>query len=114
MKLDINEVNHQYILRMVIFSIFLFRRQIRNPDSYKKSINTYLEKRLPWKINIKINTGDKLSRELERDLILDKILNGVENDFLNFVEVSFKTPLKNINLKIDLREEDKYQKFLYS
>jgi len=34
MKLDINEVYHEYIIRIVIFALFTFKRQIRQPNVY--------------------------------------------------------------------------------
>ena len=37
MKLDINEIYHQYIVKVVIFSVFLYRRQIRQPNVFKLS-----------------------------------------------------------------------------
>ena len=42
MKLDINEVYHQYIIRVVIFALFLFKRQIRQPGAYKQSVLAYV------------------------------------------------------------------------
>jgi hypothetical protein len=35
MKLDVNQVYHQYITRVVIFSLFLFKIQLRQPNVYK-------------------------------------------------------------------------------
>ena len=61
MKLDINEVYHQYITKVVIFSIFLFKRQIRQPNVYKQSVIAYASKRLPWKIALRIDAGARLS-----------------------------------------------------
>ena len=68
MKLDVNQVYHQYITRIVIFSLFLFKRQLRQPNVYKMSVITFTIKRLPWKINLIIDTGMKLDREEEREI----------------------------------------------
>ena len=58
MKLDVNQVYHQYITRIVIFSLFLFKRQLRQPNVYKQSVLSYVNRRLPWKINLSIDTGE--------------------------------------------------------
>lgn len=114
MKLDVNQVNHQYITRMVIFSLFLFKRQLRQPNVYKQSVLTYVNRRLAWKINLSIDTGEKLDKQSERDILLDELLNGVESDYLTYVTVTYTTPLKETVMEINLRDESKYEKFLYS
>ncbi len=115
MKLEINEVYHQYIVRVVIFALFTFKRQIRQPNVYKQSVYSFVEKRLPWKINLLIDTGEKISKEDERDLILEELLNNKKVDFLKYVCVIFTTPLKHdCMMEIDLTDEKKYENFLYS
>ena len=113
MKLDINEIYHQYIVKIVIFSLFLYKRQIRQPIIYKSLVMGFSKRRLAWKINLKIDTGVKMDKEDERELILDEILNGIESDYLTKVTVTFTTPLKQITMEIDLSDEEKYQNFLY-
>jgi hypothetical protein len=114
MKLDINEIYHQYIIKVVIFSVFLYRRQIRQPNVFKLSVLGFTKKRLPWKINLIIDTGIKLGKEDEREILLEEILNGVESDYLSTVTVTFTTPLKEITMNIDLSDEKKYEQYLYS
>jgi hypothetical protein len=114
MKLDINEIYHNYIVRVVIFALFTFKRQIRQPNVYKMSVITFTIKRLPWKINLVIDTGMKLDREEEREILLEELLNGVESDYLSTVTVTFTTPLKEITMNIDLSDEKKYEHYLYS
>jgi len=114
MKLDINEVYHNYILRIVIFALFTFKRQIRQPNVYKISVIKFTIKRLPWKINLVIDTGLKLNKEDEREILLEELLNGVESDYLSFVTVTFTTPLKEVTMNIDLSDEEKYSHYLYS
>jgi hypothetical protein len=113
MKLDINEVYHQYITKIVIFALFLFKRQIRQPNVYKQSVLTYVNKRLPWKIHLQIDTGKRLDKEEEREILLEELLNGVETDYLSFVLVTFDTPLKQTMMEINLKDEAKYEKFIY-
>lgn len=114
MKLDINEIYHQYIVRVVIFGLFLYKRQIRQPNVYKLSVIAFTKKRLPWKINLVIDTGIQLDKEEQRDIILEELLNDVESDYMKSVTVTFTTPLKETTMTIDLSDEDKYQNFLYS
>ena len=114
MKLDVNQVYHQYITRIVIFSLFLFKRQLRQPNVYKQSVLSFTKKRLPWKINLSIDTGLKLGKEDERDILLEEILNGVESDYQSFVTVKFTTPLKETTIEVDLKNEGKYFNFLYA
>ena len=114
MKLDINEVYHNYIVRIVIFALFTFKRQIRQPNIYKISVIKFTIKRLPWKINLVIDTGLKLDKEDESEILLEEILNGVESDYLSIVTVTFSTPLKEVTMNIDLSDEEKYSHYLYS
>jgi hypothetical protein len=113
MKLDINKIYHNYIVRIVIFSLFLYKRQIRQPNVFKLSVDSFIKKRLPWKINLIIDTGVKMAKEEEREILLNEILEGVESDWLSTVTVTFTTPLKEITLEVNLKDEEKYQKFLY-
>ena len=114
MKLDINEVYHNYIVRIVVFALFTFKRQIRQPNVYKMSVITFTIKRLPWKINLVIDTGLKLDKEDEREILLNELLEGIETDYLSTVVVTFVTPLKEVTMSIDLSDEEKYSHYLYS
>jgi len=114
MKLDMNQIYHNYIVRVVIFALFTFKRQIRQPNVYKMSVITFTIKRLPWKINLVIDTGLKLDKEDEREILLEELLNGVESDYLSTVTVTFTTPLKETTMMIDLSDEGKYSHYLYS
>lgn len=113
MELDINKVYHKYIIRMVIFSIFLHKREIRNPDLFKFNVLSFLNKRLPWKINLSIDTGIKLEKLEERNIFLDVLLNDTKTDYLSNVKVSFKTPIKEVSMVISLNDEEKYKEFIY-
>jgi hypothetical protein len=114
MKLDINEIYHNYIVRVVVFALFTFKRQIRQPNVYKISVITFTIKRLPWKINLVIDTGLKLDKEDEREILLNELLEGIETDYLSTVVVTFVTPLKEVTMSIDLSDEEKYSHYLYS
>lgn len=113
MKLDINEVYHNYIVRVVVFALFTYKRQIRQPNVYKLSVISFVKRRLPWKIELKIDTGVKLDKEDERELLLQELLDGIESDYQTTVTVSFVTPYKETTILVDLKHEDKYEKFLY-
>ncbi len=74
MKLDINEVYHNYIVRVIIFPLFTYKRLIRQPGVYKQSVYSFTKKRLPWQINLLIDTGIQMSKDEEREIVLKEIL----------------------------------------
>lgn len=113
MKLDINEVYHNYIVRVVIFSLFTYKRLIRQPNVYKQSVLSFVDKRVAWKIHLVIDTGLKMSKDEEREIVLNELLEGIESDYLTTVTVTFTTPLKETTIEVDLKDEEKYQSFLY-
>ena len=113
MKLDINEINHQHIVKVVIFALFLFKRQVRQPAVYRMSIMRFVRTRVPWKIDLIIRTEEKLGKEEEREIILSELLDGLESDYMTKVNVTFTTPIKTVNMEVDLSDEQKYEKFLY-
>lgn len=115
MKLDVNEVYHNYITRIVIFGLFLYKREFRQPNTYRRLVYAYVTKRLPWKVNLKIETVEEWSdKDLIRDLLLDEILEDKKTEHIYHVAVSFTTPLRDMLMDIDLSDEAKYEKFLYS
>ena len=114
MKLEMNEIYHNYIIRVVIFALFTYKRLIRQPNVYKISVISFTIKRLPWKINLIIDTGLKLDKEDEREILLNELLEGIETDYLSTVTVTFTTPLKEVTMSIDLSDEKKYEHYLYS
>ena len=114
MKLDINEITHLYITKIVIFSIFLFKNDVKNYELYTNNIFKFLKKRLSYKINLKIENQIKLDIEDERDVLIDVLLNDSKIDYLNIVIVNFDTPIRNVTLKINLNDEIYYEKLLYS
>jgi hypothetical protein len=74
---------------------------------------TYVSKRIPWKIRLQIDAGKRLEKEDEREILLEELLNGVESDYLSFVLITFDTPLKQTTMEINLKDEAKYEKFIY-
>ena len=113
MKLEISEIYHNYIIRVVIFSIFLYKRMIKTPNAYKLAVNSFIKKRLPWKINLIIDTGIKLDKDDEREILLNELLEGIESDYLSIITIKFTTPLKETTMQIDLKDEKKYSEYLY-
>ena len=41
MKLEINQIYHNYILKIVIFSLFTHKGLIREPNVYKQSVLSF-------------------------------------------------------------------------
>lgn len=113
MKLDINEINHNHIVKVVIFALFMFKRQIRNTALYRISVMKFVKARIPWKIDLVIITEEKKTVGEEREMLLDELLNGIKTDYLTKINVTFTTPLKTVTMEIDLNDEKKYEQFLY-
>lgn len=114
MKLEINEIYHNYIIKIVIFAAFLHKNLIRQPIVYKLSILAFVKKRIPWNINLKIDTGIKLDKDEEREIILKELLDDIKSDYLTNVVVTFTTPIKEVTMDIDLSDDNKYEDYLYS
>lgn len=113
MKLDINEIYHNYITKVVIFAIFTHKRQVKQPAIYRQSVLSFVKKRIPWKINLDVVIERRYNLEDERDLILEGLLNGIETNVLPIVTITFTSPLKETTMIIDLSDESKYEQFLY-
>jgi len=109
-----NLVYHKYIMKVVLFSVFLYKSDIRKPDIYKENIILFVKKRVGWKISLVIDTGKRLSKQEERSLFLDEILNDIKTDYMSSIMVSFTTPLKRVIMLVDLKQQEKYEKFIYS
>jgi len=115
MKLVMNEVYHKYIIRVVIFALFTFKGQLRQPNVYKQSIDSFVKKRIPWKVELFILIGNEgISKEEQRDLILDELLSNNKNDFLKNIFIKIKTTFSEVELLVDLTNEKKYERLLYS
>ena len=114
MKLDVQQINHNYITRMVIFSIFLFKKYRKEETAYHQMINNFLRRKIGYSIDLKIECGPKFSLEDQRELVIENILNDEEFDHMNLVVAQFKTALKEVNIQIDLNQEEKYENYLYS
>jgi hypothetical protein len=114
MELNINKINHVYIIKVVIFAVFLYKRNFRQPNIYTTLVNNFLKKRLPWDINLEIDTGERFTKEEEREIFITHILEDIEIDYLNNVIVSFRTPIKKTTININLKQEEKYMNYIYS
>lgn len=113
MKLDISEINHQYIKRVIIFALFTFKGRVRQKNTYTISVNNFIKRRLPWKVNLSIDFGIEVNKDEEREIMLAKVLDNIESDYMTTIKVSFTTPSKKVTMEIDLSDEEKYNKYLY-
>jgi hypothetical protein len=116
LKLDYQEILHNYVTRIVVFAIFLFKEQRRQENVYRESVRVFINRRLRTDIDLTLEVGPKLTLEDQRDLQIESILNNFdETKFLNLVVVEFKTGYKErVTLQINLNEEEKYESYLYS
>jgi hypothetical protein len=114
MKLDINEIYHNYITRIIIFSVFAHKSQIRKPGVYILSVISFVKKRIPWDIHLDIQVDMRYNKDTERDIIIDNILNDSDDKFLPMVTVIFRSPLKEATILIDIQDPNRYEKHLYN
>lgn len=114
MNLDFQQINHNYILRVVIFSVFLFKEHRKTESIYLQQILNFLRKKLGYAIDLQIECGPKFTKDVQRDLFINNILNDIEFEHMNLIVVEFKTPLKSVTLQINLNDEEKYEQYLYS
>jgi len=116
LKLDYQEILHNYITRLVVFGVFLFKEQRRQESVYRESVRVFIKRRLRTDIDLTLEVGPKLTLEDQRDLQIESILNNFdETKFLNLVVVEFKTGYKEkVTLQINLNEEERYESYLYS
>ena len=110
MKLDITEINHNYITRVIIFSLFAHKNFYRQPNVYTKLVTDFCKKRIP-NVDILLDLGPSDPQET-RDCILESIL--YDSDLtINIVTVYYETGYKKVSLNVNLEEEEKYELFLH-
>lgn len=114
MKLDVQEINHNYVTRMVIFAIFTFKSYRKEEGVYFQMINNFLRRKVGYQIDLRLEVGPKMSLQDQRELVIDSLINDDELNFMNLVTVEFKTGFKSVNLQIDINDEDKYEQYLYA
>ena len=111
--LDIQIINHNYVTRIVVFSIFLYKNEIKNGNLYKRLVQDYIKNKFP-NLLISISLPQEMHLIDKREIVIDKILNDYDGKVLSdLILVSFKTSLKEVNLQIDISDQDKYELFLY-
>lgn len=73
----------------------------------------FIERRLPWRINLLVDTGISMSKDEEREVLLNELLEGVDSNHLSIVTVSFTTPPKETTIEVDLKDVERYLNFVY-
>lgn len=99
-------------MRIVIFSIFLYKGDISNRELYDRKVQRFLKSKIPSILSTFKISFPLISKEDRRLMSIDKILYDDKN-LLDLIVVTFSTPLKSVNLQIDLSDEDKWEIFLY-
>jgi len=111
MNLDINLIYHNYITRIIIFALFLYKNKVKNQEEYIKSVEEFIIKRCPWKIKVKISY-EKFDKSKEVNIFLDEILNSKDIGYLSLIAIYYKTPYKESKMIVDLRKQEEYIKYL--
>ena len=114
MKLDVQKINHNYVTRIIIFSVFLFKNYRKDENAYFQMILNFVRRKVGYNIDLKVEVGPKLSIEDQRESVIENLLNDDNVDIMNLVVVKFKTGDKEANIQINLNDEDKYEQYLYS
>lgn len=116
MDLDYQKIHHNFITRIVIFSVFLYKNLRRQENVYENSIRSFLRKRISQDIEFSLEVGPKMPKDEMRNSLIDSIFDpDSEGETLFYlVQVRFKTSLMDVNMQIDLNSEDKYEDYLYS
>jgi len=109
MDLDIQIINHNYIQRLLIFSVFLYKRYRGQPEIYYYHIQGFLDKKLPFKVDYQMDIP-LLSLEDRRDLSLNSILGEEVEPYL--INIHFKTGWKDSTIYVDLNKEEEYLEYL--
>lgn len=112
--MDYNKLLHNYIIRVVIFSAFLFKEKRKDENVYLLNMNKFIKNRINIDINLKISVGPKMSKLDHRETMINSLLNENDWGYLNLVTLEFTTPLKRVDMQIDLLEEEKYFNYIYS
>lgn len=116
MELDYQKIQHNFITRIVIFGIFLYKNLRRQEKVYENSVRVFLRKRISQDIELSLEVGPKMPKDEIRNSLIDSIFDpdnkGVP--LFHLVNVRFKTSLMDVNMQIDLNSEEKYEDYLYS
>lgn len=114
MKLDYQEIQHNYITRLIIFALFLYKELRKHQSTYLFSVQSFIQKRINYDIELTLEVGPILTLDEQRNTQIESLLDDRECRVLNLVVVEFKTGFKDkITLQINLNEEEKYSNFLY-
>ena len=114
MKFDVQEINHHYITRLVIFAVFLFKENRKSDAAYLEQIRVFVKRRTQYDIGLSVDVGPKMSLDEQRDNAIEQILNDTEDGIMNLVVVKFKTGWEEVTIQIYINQEEKYESYLYS
>jgi hypothetical protein len=71
MRLDVQKINHNYVTRMVIFSVFLFKNYRKEETAYHQMILNFVRRKVGFNIDLKIEVGPKLTIQDQRESVID-------------------------------------------
>ena len=114
MRLDVQRINHNYVTRIIIFAVFLFKNYRKDENAYYQAIHNFVRRKVGYNTDLKIEVGPKLSKEDQRESLIENLLNDDSIDIMNLVVVTFKTGDKESSIQINLNTEDKYEEYLYA
>ena len=116
MKMELSEINHNYVTRVIVYSLFLHMEHRKDKETYLTKVKEFLLSRFRSDLSLTMDVGPVLS---SREELVDKIerYKGMreedESMDSNIVTVSFATGFKKMKLEINLFEPEKYEMYLY-
>jgi len=115
MELDYQKIQHNFMTRIVIFAVFLYKNLRRQEKVYESSVRSFLKKRISQDIDLTLEVGPKMTKEEMRDSLIKSIFDpNDETVILNLVSIRFKTNLMEVNIQVDIDNDQKYENYLYS
>lgn len=110
MELNIQKIKENYITRLVVFSIFLYKGMYGQLTAYNVAVTRFLDAKLGYHIDITIDTDKKDKSEL-REEVLKELLDNYHS--YKIVRIEYYINNVSKSLLIDLNDEERYENYLY-
>jgi len=110
MELNIQKIKENYITRLVVFSVFLYKGMYNQLTAYNVAVTQFLDAKLGYHIDITINTDRKDKSELR-----EEVLKELLDDYHSYKIVRIEYSINNVSksLLIDLNDDERYENYLY-
>lgn len=110
MELNIQKIKENYITRLVVFSIFLYKGMYNQLTAYNVAVTQFLDAKLGYHIDIILIIDQKDKSEL-REEVLKELLDNYHS--YKIVRIDYSINNVNKSIIIDLNDEERYGNYLY-